>query len=255
MVHFTDEAIILSAKKHGETSAVLRLFAKQHGVYAGVMKGAYSKTNRGIIQPGNQVNATWQARLAEHMGMIKLELLRANAALIMADAAALATLSSACALIERSFAERHPYPRLYKEFSVLLNMLTEGGDWAEEYVKFELTLLAESGFGLDLGQCAATGSREDLLYVSPKSGRAVSRQAGEPYKEKLLPLPSFLQVKSDPAIRRCYKETLAGLRLSGYFLDSWLLGPHGKRMPASRGRLIELLGKDIEHHGRETAKN
>jgi len=191
-MHWNDTAIILSARKHGETSAVVRLFVREHGVYAGVVRGAHSKANRGVIQPGNIVNATWQARLSEHLGSFKCELLEANAAHIMQDAARLAALTSACTVLESSLPERHPYARLYGIFHLFLTTLREDKNWPEEYVRLEMELLAEAGFGLDLTKCAATGTTDDLIYVSPKSGRAVSRDAGEPYKEKLLALPGFL---------------------------------------------------------------
>jgi DNA repair protein RecO (recombination protein O) len=236
-VHWTDESIILSIRKHGENSAVARLFSHHHGVFAGVAKGVHSKTNRGVIQPGNVVSATWQARLPEHLGIFKAELTEPVAAFVMQDAVKLAALSSACTLIEAAMPERHPYPKLYKHLRIFLHLLKERDDWHEAYVRLEITLLAESGFGLDLSECAATGTKEDLIYVSPKSGRAVSREAGEPYKEKLLPLPQFLISSSTENIN----DISAALKLSGYFLDAWLLAPHGKKLPAARSRLVSLL--------------
>lgn len=240
-MHWTDTSIILSARKHGENSAVVRLFARGHGVYAGVIRGAHSKANRGVIQPGNIVSATWQARLSEHIGSFKCELLEANAAHIMQDAARLAALTSACAVIEASLPERHPYARLYGIFQQFLIALKEGEDWQETYVRLELELLAEAGFGLDLSKCAATRATEDLIYVSPKSGRAVSREAGEPYKEKLLKLPQFLLSPLPIGGGDYAEETLAGLRLTGYFLAHWLLEPHRRKLPAARGRLLEIM--------------
>jgi DNA repair protein RecO (recombination protein O) len=191
-MHWNDSAILLSARKHGETSAVVRVLARGHGVYAGIVKGASSKANRGIVQPGNLVGAHWNARLSEHLGMFRLELAQAHAAHLMHDAARLAALSSCCALMETALPERHPYPALYAALEKLLSQLQTSDDWPLEYIRLELAILAETGFGLDLSKCAATGAVEDLLYVSPKSGRAVSRQAGEPYQDKLLKLPAFL---------------------------------------------------------------
>ncbi len=254
-MHWTDESIVLSIRKHGESSAVARLFSHHHGVFAGVVKGAHSKTNRGVIQPGNVVSATWQARLSEHLGTLKAELTDPVAAFVMQDAAKLAALSSACTLIEAAMPERHPYPKLYKQLRIFLHVLKEEEHWHEAYVRLEMAILTESGFGLDLSQCASTGVREDLVYVSPKTGRAVSREAGEPYKEKLLLLPEFLLPKALP--RKAgegisvpcspdTQETLAGLRVSGYFLDAWLLAPHGKKLPAARQRLAQMMK---EPHG------
>ena len=193
-MHWSDAAIIVSVRKHGESSAVVRVLAREHGVFTGVVRSANSKNNRGIIQIGNVVSSTWQARIAQQLGMFKLELLESHAAYLMQDAGKLAALSSACALTEISLPERHPYPKLFSALHELLHSLSHSENWQEEYVKFELALLSESGFGLDLSTCAATGQTHDLIYVSPKSGRAVSREAGEPYREKLLALPSFLQL-------------------------------------------------------------
>jgi DNA repair protein RecO (recombination protein O) len=241
-VHWSDTAIILSVRKHGENSAVVRLLAREHGVYAGVVKSVTSKTNRGVIQPGNVVNATWNARLSEHLGMFKIELLKANAALIMNDSLKLASLSSACAMVEIALPERHPYQRLYHLFIAFLADLQESNDWMKDYVSLELDLLAEAGFGLDLSHCAATGKTDNLIYVSPKSGRAVSREAGEPYKDKLLALPGFL----NNDIQAASDDIRQGLNLSGYFLEHWLLSPHNRKLPPARRRLLETLYKPAE---------
>jgi DNA repair protein RecO (recombination protein O) len=219
-MQWTDDAILLSVRKFGESKALVRVFACNHGVNAGIVRGGTSKTVRGILQAGNAVNVTWQARLSEQMGTFKVEPVQSFTAFAMQDKLKLAALTSACALMETSLPERHPYPRLYERFWEFLEMLSGdvemGGcgdvekkmaagiptsphphistspSWQEAYVKLELEILAESGFGLDLSQCAATGSAENLIYVSPKSGRAVSEAAGEPYKKKLLALPAFL---------------------------------------------------------------
>ncbi|MDE3016172.1 MAG: DNA repair protein RecO [Pseudomonadota bacterium] len=250
-MHWNDTAIVLSARKHGETSAIARVFTHERGVYAGVIRGIHSKANRGIVQPGNIVNAGWQARLSEHIGTFKCELLEANAAHLMQDATRLAALSSICTLIESALPERHPYPKMYGALQAFLATLRDSDDWPEACVKLELSLLAEAGFGLDLSRCAATGATENLIYVSPKSGRAVSRDAGEPYKEKLLKLPGFLLAKhsvqsplprsGEGTVRASTAEILAGLRLTGYFLDHWLLSPHHRKLPAARGRLMEMM--------------
>ncbi|MGE0754839.1 MAG: DNA repair protein RecO [Alphaproteobacteria bacterium] len=269
-MHWQDEAIILSVRKHGEHQARVALFTRQHGIYASIARGAYSKKNRGIWQPGNIVTVNWNARLAEHMGTVSAEMQEPITAFILDDAAKLAALSSAATLMEMILPERHPYPVLYPKFKYLLMILKEGrpagrpspepascdlqqkiteanNNWQEDYVRFELALLSESGFGLDLSACAATGQKDDLTYVSPKSGRAVCTDAGEPYKDKLLPLPQFLldtpSLTLSPLGGRNSKETLAGLRLSGYFLEHWLAGPHGKQLPASRQRLLEMIEK------------
>ncbi|MEQ1705990.1 MAG: DNA repair protein RecO, partial [Rickettsiales bacterium] len=197
-MHWSDAAIILSSRKYGESSAVVRVLAREHGVFAGVVRGANSKNNRGIIQSGNVVSSQWQARLSQQLGTFKLELLEAHAAHIMQDDGKLAALSAACTITEIALPERHPYPKLFSALHEFLHTLTASDNWQQDYIKYEVLLLAESGFGLDLSECAATGVTDDLIYVSPKSGRAVCREAGEPYKDKMLPLPAFLLGKESP---------------------------------------------------------
>lgn len=244
-MNWNDASIILSTRKYGENSALTRVLAREHGVFAGIVRGASSKNNRGIIQSGNVVSSQWQARLSQQLGSFKLELLEAHAAHIMQDAGKLCALTSACALTEMALPERHPYPKLFAALHALMHSLSASNDWLEDYINYEVALLAETGFGLDLSECAATGKTDDLIYVSPKSGRAVSREAGEPYKDKLLPLPSFLLPKSPLHVvgraREGKKEILAGLTLTGYFLEHSLLEPHGKPLPAARARLFHTI--------------
>ncbi len=256
--------MILAIRRHGETSAIVRAFARDHGVVAGVVRGAYSKTQRGIMQLGNVVAASWSARLPEQMGSFKFEPQQSYAALVMQREEKLAMLTSACALLEQSLPERHPYPVLYDALLAFLGLLSEEDRhialW-QAYIRFELLMLAESGYGLDLTRCAATGQTDDLLYVSPKSGRAVSREAGEPYKDKLLKLPTFLCHPGegrDPrqstgknhgmdASLRWHDEQIAdGLLLTSYFLEHWLLEPNGKKLPPARSRLQQILYKTAE---------
>ena len=246
-MNWTEPAIILSTRKYGENSALVRLLTHQQGVYGGVVRGIPSKTNRGILQAGNAVTATWQARLSEQLGTFKTELLEANTAHLMHDGERLNALSSACCIIESALPERHPYPRLYTVFQAFLQTLRDTEVWYESYVKLEMELLSECGFGLDLRTCAATGTTENLIYVSPKSGRAVCAQAGEPYKNKLLALPPFLlgMYKKN---RVESAEILDGMQLTGYFLDQWLFAPHTKKLPAARARLMNTMK---EHYGAE----
>lgn len=250
-MQWSDDAILLSTRKFGENKAVARVFARNHGVYGGVVRGATSKTLRGILQAGNAVSVTWNARLSEQMGAFKVEPAKPFAAFVMMDKRKLAALTSACALLEAALPERHPYPKLYMAFYDFLQHMAERDDWQETYIRLELAILAESGFGLDLTRCAATGTTENLMYVSPKSGRAVSESAGEPYKEKLLRLPKILwrdsknrehRIDQDPAQSLCDSQDWRdGLTLTGYFLEHWLIEPHGKKLPAARRRLCEML--------------
>lgn len=253
-MQWKNKSIILSVKKYGETSVLLRVFSYEHGVYSGVMRGGNSSKKRGMLQAGNLVDATWQARLAEQLGSLSCELLEARAAFIMMDELRLCALSSLLALIELSLPERHPYPALYQSIDSFLQQLCHGQNWQVDYVFLEQKILAETGFGLDLSECAATGATEDLIYVSPKSGRAVCRDAGAPYHDKLLPLPEFLRPHpplKEEGLEKQSQEILAGLRLTGYFLRAHLLEPHGKKLPAARVRLTELLHT---HDGTTTTK-
>ncbi len=239
-MQWTDSGIILSVRKYGENSAVIRIFSENHGVYGGVARGVHSKANRGILLPGNRVSATWNARLSEQLGAFKCELIEANTAMLMAEYDRLTGLSSACTLIDSALPERHTYPHLYQCFQEFLSSLKNTETWYESYVWLEMNILAECGFGLDLSACAATGTTRNLTYVSPKSARAVSAEAGEPYRDKLLPLPPFLLgiYKNN---RVAPSEILDGLHLTGYFLELGLFTPHNRKLPPVRQRLLDMM--------------
>lgn len=241
-MEWRDDGIVLGARRHGESSLVVSLLTAGHGRHAGLVKGGGGKAGRAVYQPGNLVSCTWKARLEDHLGLYACELLDANAATLLHDAGRLAALTAACAVIDAALAEREPHPALYDATLALLAALgTEGAPpWAETYVRWELVLLAEMGFGLDLTACAATGTSENLCWVSPRSGRAVSGEAGAPYAAKLLPLPAFLGGAEDlpPADRAALRD---GLRLTGYFLEHHVFAPQQRPVPAARGRLVERL--------------
>lgn len=233
-MEWTDEGIVLGLRRHGESSAVLTVFTRHHGRHGGLVRGVTSKRLRGALQPGNRLQISWRGRLEEHLGIFDVELLDSHAAALMMDAGKLAALTSACALLDFSLPEREIHPALFEDLNSLAIALDHDA-WAETYVKWEVALLAELGFGLDLSACAATGAIEDLVYVSPKTARAVSRQAGEPYKDKLLPLPSFLlgQGNIDNA------AIASALKLTGYFLNRHVYSLHSRSLPDSRIRLLE----------------
>lgn len=237
-MHWTDDAIVLATRKHGETAAIATLLTRAHGRHLGLVRGGVGKRARGVLIPGNRVRATWRGRLSEHLGALTCELTEAAAAAVLDDPAGLAGLSAACAVAATALPEREPHRRLYEGLGALLAGLG-GGDWPAAFVRFEVTLLAELGFGLDLSRCAASGASEGLVYVSPKTGRAVSAGAGAPYRRKLLPLPAFLLDSGRAASR---KEVADGLRLTGFFLDRHLYAPHGRRLPPARVRLETTLG-------------
>jgi DNA repair protein RecO (recombination protein O) len=227
-----DEAVILSVRPHGETSAIVQLLTRSQGRHAGLVRGAQGSRLRGVYQAGNLVTATWSGRLPEHLGTLECELLRSYAAAAMDDADRLAALSAATAVCEGAMPERQPHPACFEGLLALLDSL-DGDHWAEVYVRWELALLAELGFGLDLSSCAAGGDNDQLAYVSPRSGRAVSLSGGAPFKEKLLGLPAFLIGRGEGG-RQAVAE---GLALTGFFLEQHLFHPHDKPLPAARQRL------------------
>jgi DNA repair protein RecO (recombination protein O) len=239
-MEWSDQGIVLSARRHGESSVILSLLTRGHGRHAGLVRGGASRRQRGILQPGNLVSATWRARLEDHLGNITVELLRNPSAAWLDDPARLAALSAACTIADQTLPEREPCESVFNGLTHLFDVMGEplaGRGWAAAYVEWELALLGELGFGLDLSACAATGRNDALAYVSPRSGRAVSISAGEPYREKLLPLPGFLigQGAAGPA------DIAAGLALTGFFLDLHLFAPHRKRLPDPRARLVERI--------------
>lgn len=241
-MEWRDTGIVLAARRHGENAAVVSLLTERHGRHAGLARGARGRRGRGLYQAGNTLSARWRARLAEHLGHYACELVRARAGLLLDDPPRLAALAAVCALAESALPERHPYPRVYAALGRLLDALEATERWAEEVVRWELALLGELGFGLDLSACAATGATEGLAYVSPRSGRAVSRGAGAPYADRLLPLPRFL--RGPDAAAGSAADIADGLRLTGRFLDKHVFRGQGGRMPAARARLIERLRTD-----------
>lgn len=233
---WTDRGIVLSARKHGETSLIVQLLTERHGRHGGLVRGGASSRARGLYQPGNLLAVHWRARLSEHLGNFSCEMITSTAATLLDNGGKLAALSSAAALTETALAEREPHADVFESFSGLIEALA-AAEWAPAYVQFELGLLASLGFGLDLERCAATGTNDNLAFVSPKTGRAVSLSAGEAWRDKLLALPRFLLAGEAPAPG----DVGQGLALTGYFLERHVFAPHGKRLPAARLRLGERL--------------
>ena len=241
-MEWSDEAVVLSVRPHGETAAVVELLTKGHGRHAGLVHGGRSRKSRPVLQPGNHVVASWKGRLSEHLGHMNLELQHGYAATCMDDAAALAGLNALCALA-RLLPERDPHPDLYEITLFVLGFLDDPAVWPALYVRWEIALLDELGFGLDLGTCAATGTVDDLSFVSPKSGRAVSHAAGLPYQDRLLPLPAFLTRNRPTGANAIITpaDVQAGLALTGYFLTARAYAPRDLPMPDVRLRLAGLL--------------
>lgn len=233
-MEWDDEAVVLSVRRHGEHGGIVSLLTRSHGRHAGLVHGAQSKGKSGLLQPGNHVRAWWRGRLAEQLGSLRLEVLHAHAGAVLDDPARLAALSSACALVDVALPERQPHPGAFVALEALLTALA-AESWPSVYVHWELALLRDLGFGLDLTACAATGVTEGLAYVSPKSARAVSRAAGEEWKDKLLTLPRFLVEGGEGDDLQIYQ----GLILAGFFLERHVLAAHHLAMPAARIRLVD----------------
>jgi len=240
-MEWRDSGFVLSARRHGETAMIVELLTAEHGRHAGLVRGGQSPRRRALLQPGNEVAASWRGRLPEHLGTIECELIAPNAVRFLDAPCRLAALSAAVALLLAALPEREPHPDLHAAFAGLLQALDSPASWPQAYVFWECGLLAALGFGLDLGRCAVTGSNQDLAYVSPRTGRAVSRDTGLPYHDKLLPLPGFLwrDAPADPG------DIVAGLILTRHFLLHHLLEPQGARLPEARERLLERMRRQI----------
>jgi len=204
------------------------------------VRGARRARGRGAYETGNRVTADWQARLADHLGMLRCELLRGYAADLIDDPARLACLAAAAAVAETVLPEREAAPEAFAGLANLLDSLAAGHGWQAGYVAWELALLAELGFGLDLSCCAAGGTTGDLAYVSPRSAQAVSRAAGAPYRDKLLRLPVFLL---DAKAQATARDVSDGLALTGFFLSRHALEPFGRTLPAARARFVDRMGQ------------
>ena len=242
-MEWSDDAIVLSLRAHGESSGILEALTRDHGRHLGLVRGGLSSKGRAVLQPGNRVRLVWRARLSEHLGIFTVELAQARASDIFERRAALCGLNGLSAVAVAVLPERERHEAAYEAANALLDAIVdyEFSDWVPLFVRWEIGLLNELGFGLDLARCAATGTGDDLVYVSPRTGRAVSRGAGEPYRNRLLPLPAFLlgrQVRDPRAA-----DLLAGLQLTAHFLDQWLLMPHDKMMPEARQRLTHLAAR------------
>jgi DNA repair protein RecO (recombination protein O) len=237
---WTDEGIILGVRPHGETASVVELLTRAHGRHLGLVHGGRSRKMRPVLQIGNHVEVAWKGRLAEMLGHMTLETRRAYAAEVMESAIPLAALATLTTLA-RLLPERDPHASLYEVSLFVLGFLDEPEVWPALLVRWELALLDELGFGLDLARCAATGGNDDLIYVSPRTGRAVSASAGEPYRDRLLALPAFLRGRSQNLVSA--DDLAAGFALTGHFLETRVLAPRGEALPEVRGRLIDLLAR------------
>ena len=238
-----DEAVVLAARRHGESSLVASLMTREHGRHAGLVRGGASKRTRPLYEPGNRLQVTWRARLPEHLGQFTAEPLQLCTGRLIDAPLRLTGLMAACALLEAGLPERDPHLLVYNDLLDLIDIILKDGPWLERYVAFELDLLAELGFGLDLSACAVTGETTGLAFVSPATGRAVTRGGAGDYAPRLLPLPPFL-VGAGPADEA---QVLDGLRLTGAFLRRHLFDATDRAMPGARERLIALLTRRLQN--------
>jgi DNA repair protein RecO (recombination protein O) len=234
-MEWSDEGFVLSARRHGESDIVLSLLTREHGRHAGLVKGGGSRRAGGLYEPGNRLRAVWRARLSDHLGNFTCENLSQSAARLLDEPLRLAALSAAAAVAEATLPEREPHPHAYDGFAELIDALLANDDtiaWAARYVHWELALLSEIGFGLDLASCAVNGDTAGLSFVSPNSGRAVSERAAEPFRDRLLPLPAFLGGGAADLPAICQ-----GLALTGSFLERHAF----RSVPPARARLVARL--------------
>jgi DNA repair protein RecO (recombination protein O) len=241
-MHWSDEGVVLSARPHGESSVIVELLTRDHGRHLGLVRGGRSRTQRPILQPGNLVRAEWRARLDEHLGNYTLEGVTLRAARLMEARAPVFGLSWLSTLT-RFLPERDPHPAVFETLGLVLDHLNDPDIGPALMVRFELAMLAELGFGLDLTSCASTGTMTDLIYVSPKSARAVSATAGEPYADRMLPLPAFLISSSVNAHPRP-DDIVSGFRLTGFFLARDVYEPRGLTIPDTRDAYISAVRAD-----------
>jgi DNA repair protein RecO (recombination protein O) len=241
-MQWIDEGIVLGVKRHGESSVIVELMTQERGRHLGLVRGGTGSRLRGVLQPGNSLRATWRARLDDHLGNFAVEGIHLRAAGFLAAAHAVHGVTHLAALC-RLLAEREPHASIHRALEMILDRLEDSATVAPMIAQFELVFLAELGFGLDLSSCAATGTTADLIYVSPRSGRAVSRTAGEAYREKLLSLPAFLHDEAEPASAAALADAFA---LTGFFLDRHAFAPRGLALPEARTHFVAAINRALD---------
>lgn len=238
MIEWRDEGAVLTVRPHGETSAIVEVFTPSRGRHAGVVRGGVSRKIAPLLQPGSQLAVVWKARLDDHLGSFTVEPVRSRAAAAMGDRLALAGLNAVCALLAMVLPDREAHAPLYDRTVQLLDLLGQGEVWPLAYLRWEQALLDELGYGLDLSACAVRGVNEDLAFVSPRSGRAVSRAGAGAWADRLLPLPPVLAGKGDAAAA----DLVTALGTTGYFIEHRLIRSQGGTgMPPARARLLEAI--------------
>jgi DNA repair protein RecO (recombination protein O) len=238
-MEWTDDGIVLGVRRHGENSAIVELLTRAHGRHLGLVRGGSSSRMRPLLQPGNSVRAVWRARLDEHLGTYAIEGLKLRAASLLASSHGVYGVTH-LASVARLLPERDPHEEIFAQLEHSLDDFDDIGAAAVHLIRFELAMLAELGFRLDLDYCAATGETTDLIYVSPKSGGAVSRGAGEPWRDRLLPLPQFLRQGEAPS-ELSDQDLQDGFQLTGLFLLRHVLEPRGQSHSDARSGFINAL--------------
>jgi DNA repair protein RecO (recombination protein O) len=241
-MEWRDEGIIIGSRRHGETSLILEVMTRAHGRHMGIVRGGRSRRMQPVLQAGNRVDLVWRARLDEHMGQFQVEPIEQNAARLLASGAAIYALQTLAAHL-RLLPERDRHTPLFETLAIIIAHLDDPRAAAELLVRFELLVLDELGFGLDLSCCAATGTLRDLAYVSPKSGRAVSRAAGEPWRDKLLPLPAFLIAGA--GLHGDQRALDDAFRLTGFFFERHVYEPRGIEPPETRAGFLSALKRSF----------
>lgn len=240
MKEWRGEGILLRTRRHGETSVIIEMFTPDQGKHAGVVRGGTSRKIAPTLQPGAQLDVTWKARLEDHLGSFTVEPIRSRAAVAMADRRMLAGLNAVVGLLSFALPEREPHPALYQRSEALLDLLGQGDLWPLAYLRWEMALLETLGFALDLSACAATGARTNLVYVSPKTGRAVSRDGAGEWADRLLPLPPVMLGQGEATDH----DVSEALRVTGYFLETHVAsGLGGRALPEARVRFCERLNR------------
>ena len=238
-MEWIDSGIVLGVRRHGEANAIAELMTRAHGRHLGLVRGGAGSRLRPVLQPGNSVRAVWRARLDEHLGHFVVEGLELRAASFLPVSHAVFGVTHLAALC-RLLPERDPHPAVYDAVVAILDRMHDRALAGAHVARFELQLIAELGFGLDLERCAVTGEAADLAYVSPKSGRAVSRAAGVPWQDKLLRLPRFL-VEEEPRTAPSPEELADGLALTGFFLGRYVFEPRGEAAPETRAHFLAAI--------------
>jgi DNA repair protein RecO (recombination protein O) len=235
---FTEEAFVLSARSHGDTGVIVDLLTQTHGRRAAYVAGGASRKMKPFLQPGARVVVDYRARTAEQLGAARVEPVGEGPSALFDEPLALAGLAAAAAVVQGALPEREPHPGVFLAFEALVSALAVPQVWPAIFVRFEAGLLEDLGFGMDLSHCAATGTLDDLIYVSPRTGRAVSREAGAPYADKLLTLPPFM-LGAQAGLGA--GDIRAGFALTGHFLEQFVFHPQDRPLPPARDRLVEKL--------------